>query len=545
MKILKMLTVVMVISGIVLLSLSCNSGSASATPTSQLVTVKRGNISVSITGTGSLALENKQALSFGQTGVASQATTAKISEVDVVAGQTVKKGQVLVKADTADYQNQLVTDQHNLDSTTAGVTQSQANLAAAQQTLIQDQQSLVKAQQTLNAQQDVQNLQTQIDNANIQLQQAKTMLEYAQKSATGDVKAWNEQINYLSVDTKAGSTNPKRTPDGGQISVLQKQMKALLDDPIHAGAVLVTSGADGAAQIQADTLAVQVAQAKITTDQANITNAQNNVTVAQNKVADAQTTLTTDKNSAQEIAAPFDGLITQVNVTQGSIVQRNATLIEIAVPDKFIANISVTERDVLSVKVGDDAIVSLNAMAGYNFPSKVTQVAPVATVSQGVVNYQITVELTSTTPQTARTARPSAVPSATSAPVATGTARPRPSLSASPSATAAPEPSASPSATTGISLKDGLSAVVTIPVQTRTNVLLVSSRAITRTGQEYTVQKVTGSVVETVTVQIGITDGTNTEITTGLNEGDQVMLKSTTAATNTQGGLGGGGLRLP
>ncbi len=63
-------------------------------------------------------------------------------------------------------------------------------------------------------------------------------------------------------------------------------------------------------------LAVQQAQAKIVTDQANITNTQNSVVLAQNKVDDAQTTLTNDKNAAQEIDAPFDGLITQVNVTR-------------------------------------------------------------------------------------------------------------------------------------------------------------------------------------------------------------------------------------
>ena len=77
------------------------------------------------------------------------------------------------------------------------------------------------------------------------------------------------------------------------------------------------------AQIQQDVLAVQQAQAKIVTDQANQyrsanIHAQNNVVLAQNKVDDAQTTLTNDKNSAQEIDAPFDGLITQVNVSQGA-----------------------------------------------------------------------------------------------------------------------------------------------------------------------------------------------------------------------------------
>jgi HlyD family secretion protein len=543
MRMIKVLLSLLAVIGLVFLSVSCAGASSSPTPTPQIVTVKRGNIQVSVTGTGSLALEHKQELSFGQTGVASQATTAKISEVDVMAGQTVKQGQVLVKADTTDYQDQLITDQHNLDSALAAVaqaqnsvTQAQANIAQAQTSLIQDQAALVKAQQNLSAQQDVQNLQNQIDNANIQLQEAQLMLQQAEQASNNPeatAQYWQDQINYLSVDTKYNSKS-SHTADGGEIGLLQKQMNDLLTDPAHAGATLVSSSAASVAQIQQDVLAVQLAQAKIVTDQANLASAQanvviaqNNVILAQNKATDAQTTLTNDKNSAQEIDAPFDGLITQVNVTAGSIVQRNATLIEIAEPNKFVANILVTEHDVLSCKIGDKANVSLSAVTGYGFPAQITQIAPLATVQQGVVNYQVTVELSSTNPtsQTGGFQRPSASPSAT------------------PSAAAPTGNSAA--ATPSIVLKDGLSVVVTIPIQSRTDVLILPSRAITRQGQASTVQRINGTVLETVTVQTGLTDGTNTEIISGLSEGDRVQLKTTTTSTTSGFGGGPGGFRIP
>ena len=141
---------ILISGGIVFLAVSCGTGSTTPTSTHQTATVKRGNIVVAVTGTGNLALEYKQELSFGQTGIATQATTAYISEVDVVAGQTVKQGQVLVKADPTDYQNQLVTDQHNLDSALAAVAQAQTNVDQSHVTLIQDQASLVKAQQRQN-----------------------------------------------------------------------------------------------------------------------------------------------------------------------------------------------------------------------------------------------------------------------------------------------------------------------------------------------------------------------------------------------------------
>ncbi len=527
MRLLRFILAIVAIGLILFLSLSCT-GATGSTPsaTSQVVTVKRGNINVTVTGTGNLALQSKQELSFGQTGIASQASTAKISEVNVVAGQTVKLGDVLVKADTTDYQDQLITDQHNLDSALAGLAQAQTAVVQAQMALIQDQASLVKAQQSLISQQDVQNLQNQIDNANVQLQLAITMAQQA-RAASDEAQAqyWADQIVYFSENTNPSN----KTPDGGKIALLQQQMNNLLSNPANVGASLVNSGANGVSQIQSDVLAIQQAQAKLVTDQANITNAQNNVVLAQNKVADAQTTLTNDKNAAQEIDAPFDGLITMVqsSLTTGAIVQRNATLVEIAVLDKFVANIMVTEHDVLSLKTGGSAIVSLNAVTGYVYPAKITQIAPLATIQQGVVNYEVTVQLSSTTPLTAGTQRsPTSSPSTSSA-----------------SATPATSPSPSPTITSSITLKDGLSVLVTIPVQSATNALVLPSRAITRSGQNYTVQKIVGTTVETVTVQTGLTDGTNTQIVSGLNEGDQILEKATTSSTTTSGGLGG--IRIP
>jgi hypothetical protein len=94
-------------------------------------------------------------------------------------------------------------------------------------------------------------------------------------------------------------------------------------------------------------------------------------------------------------------------------------------------------------------------------------------------------------------------------------------------------------------LKDGLSVVVTIPIQSRTDVLILPSRAITRQGQASTVQRINGTVLETVTVQTGLTDGTNTEIISGLSEGDRVQLKTTTTSTTSGFGGGPGGLRIP
>jgi HlyD family secretion protein len=113
---------------------------------------------------------------------------------------------------------------------------------------------------------------------------------------------------------------------------------------------------------------------------------------------------------------------------------------------------------------------------------------------------------------------------------------------------------AQPSSTKNITLKDGLSAVVDIVVQKQTDVLMVPTRAISRQGLNSTVQVVTGATTETRTIKTGISDSSNTAVTEGLNEGDQVVYNmsstgSTSSSNNNQKsgevmvpGMGGPGM---
>jgi membrane fusion protein, macrolide-specific efflux system len=519
-KIASIVLMVLAVSVIGLLSTGCVNQSAVAT-TAQTAVVQKGSITVSITGTGNLALKNKQTLSFGQTGQANNATTAKISEVNISAGQIVEKGQVLVKADTADWTNQLTLDQHNLDIAKAGVDSAKIGLDSAKAavdqakaSLIQAQANLQMSQYSLSMQADIKAIQDKIDNTNVQVVQAKQML--TQSLVQGDTAGgayWQGVINYLAVDTQYQNLAP-HVPDGGQLGVYTKQMNTVLTDPAHAGAAVSTSIAD----INSKTLAVQTAQAAVTNAQNNITaaqngviTAQNNITLAQNKQADAQKVLDEDTATPQEIKAPFAGLITKVwidsngnKIAPGAIVARNASLIEIAEPDKFVANILVSERDVTSLAIGGEAVVTLNALPGLAFPAKITVISSLASIQQGVVNYNITLELTSNKPITA---------------------------SGSTDGTAA-----------RVNLKDGFSTVVNLPVVKKENILIVPSRAISFQGQNYVVQVENGTGSETRIVKIGITDYQNTEILEGLNLGEKVILPVIpTAAPTSSGGIFGGG----
>jgi multidrug efflux pump subunit AcrA (membrane-fusion protein) len=91
---------------------------------------------------------------------------------------------------------------------------------------------------------------------------------------------------------------------------------------------------------------------------------------------------------------------------------------------------------------------------------------------------------------------------------------------------------------------------ITITTNRVDNALVVPSRAIRRVGRNstVTVKKEDGST-ETRNVTAGTTNGTLTQILSGLQDGEQVLVSTPTTSTSatgnrptTTGGFGGGGL---
>jgi macrolide-specific efflux system membrane fusion protein len=353
------------------------------------------------------------------------------------------------------------------------------------------QANLDAAQYNLQAQQDIKAIQDKIDNANIQMQQAKVFLQQAlmDPAVKSDVITyWNQTIARYQFD----------------IAGFQKDLQDVKTNLPIVG-FSVTDITTKQALVQQAQNGIAQSQAGVELAKKNIESAQANVIVSQNAVDDAQAALIEEQNGAQVITSPIKAIVTKVSVKQGDIVQRNTGIIEIADPEKFEANVMVSERDVASLSTGRESNVSFDALPGLIFPAKITRIAPLGTIQQGVVNYQVTVELTSVKP-------------------VTGTG--------SPAASTPP-----------VNLKDGFSAVVNIPVQQKDNILIVPSSAISHKGQDYVVQLKTSTSTETHIVKIGITDFQNTEIIDGLNQGDQVVIPSipVAAPTNQNGFFGGGG----
>jgi macrolide-specific efflux system membrane fusion protein len=77
-------------------------------------------------------------------------------------------------------------------------------------------------------------------------------------------------------------------------------------------------------------------------------------------------------------------------------------------------------------------------------------------------------------------------------------------------------------------VRPGMTATAQIVTDQHDDVVLVANKAVTRSGSSKVVQVVTANGTESRAVQTGLSNDQNTEITSGLSDGDTVVVSSTT-----------------
>jgi len=91
-----------------------------------------------------------------------------------------------------------------------------------------------------------------------------------------------------------------------------------------------------------------------------------------------------------------------------------------------------------------------------------------------------------------------------------------------------------------------MSATADIISEIKDNVLLIPSSAVQTVGSESTVKVLKNGQVTTVSVEVGDSSDSQTEITSGLSEGDTVITSTISTSTTTSGSSSpfSGGLRV-
>jgi len=545
MKLLKIILSVLVLGGLTAPLLSCGSDSDEAIPENQVVTVQRGNLTIDITAAGNLALSHTEDLAidlFYQEGT--------IEEVLVEEGDIVAEGQVLVKLDTDEWEDELSA---LVDRTTVeerALLQAQINLQTAEQNLknARDNEA-VKELASLNA-------QISLDTAVYNLRGAISAIDYDAVEATlNKAKAWYKYLEdklqeatsniddlLLSLENAKDNLDTAQANYDNVLAGYDSETVAIKKKQIEAAEMSLASAREDLADVTKD---VALKELLATLNQGKLKD-------AQKALADAQEELEEAQSKSPDITALFDGFITTVNVEGGDEVLKGTVAVQLADPNKFEADILVSEMDILQVKLGGEAWVEVDAMQGMSLPARVAHISPTATIQSGVVNYEVKVEIQSL--EAVMEERHQAMQE-TMADIAAGQL-PAPLQQAIDEGRLTREeaeemikqrqtemggqagqgrisqvPSMVPE---DFQLREGLTVTVSILVAERNDVLLVPNAAITgKEGQSYVQVVSPDGTTEERTIQTGISDWQFTEVTDGLSEGEQVLVPQGTAASPT------------
>jgi HlyD family secretion protein len=188
---------------------------------------------------------------------------------------------------------------------------------------------------------------------------------------------------------------------------------------------------------------------------------------------------------AAKLTAPFNGTVTEVSGMVGDQVSPGTKVFRIDDLSQMKADVQVSEVDINNVTVGQPAVVTFDAVLGREYHGKVVDVSRVGTSVQSVVNFNVTVELT--------------------------------------------DPDAD--------VKPGMTASVTITIQSLDNVLLVPNRGVhLLNGQRMVYVLRNGQLLE-IPLTLGASDDTMSEVTSGdLSAGDVLVLNPPANFTPGQGG---------
>ena len=401
-------TAVLVVGGSVTTYAAFAKPKSASTTTFRKVTAQTGNISTSVTGSGSVSDSSQLTLTAANAGT--------VDSLPVKQGDTVKAGQTIA----------------HISSTVSAqtVTQKQNQLTSAQNDLAQAKQQLdslsIKAPAAgrvksivASSGDDLSTIKPLGDLAVLSLSRSMTVSftpSQAVKSGQavtvtvsgGTYSGTLSTASSAGQSSQGGQSGQSGGSSGSTVATIASDVPAVGDTAtvklngtvIGTGKIqlaksvsIANSGNGTIAQVDvSENELVDKGQALFVLSsssvQQQISAKQSAVTSAQNDFNDAKA------NAAKDtVTSPISGIVAELDVKNGDSVANGGTVAVIIDPSTMQTVVSVDELDISKVQVGQKANVSLSAITGKTFSGTVTQVDPIGTSSNGVATYNVTVTI--------------------------------------------------------------------------------------------------------------------------------------------------------
>jgi len=188
----------------------------------------------------------------------------------------------------------------------------------------------------------------------------------------------------------------------------------------------------------------------------------------ENTLHDAQENLTD-----YYMYSPFNGTIAGMDIQRGEVISNNASIATL-ITDQKVAKITLNEIDITNIKIGQKATIIFDAVEDLSTSGEVIEIDPIGTISQNVVGYDIKIAFD----------------------------------------------------TQDNRIKSGMSMSASIIIGVTQNGIIIPSSAIKENDTGLYVEVLKNNQPVPTTIEIGLSNNTMTEITSGLNVGDQIITQT-------------------
>ena len=408
----------------------------------QTTTIGRGGLIATVGATGTVRSNQSTLLAWQ--------TSGSVDSVSVEVGDTVLAGEVLATLVNESLAQNVILAQSDLINAQKSLEDLQNSDSArftAWRAVLQAQQSLIQAERAYDPY-ELQDFQDDLDAARSDVLDAKEKLD----------KAKDDLEPYKDFD----EDNPTRKSYQGRLDDAQQEYDEVLRE-LDLLQLEEQNAANERALVQAQLKDAQREFERIK-DGPN----PNDVAALEARITAAQATL----NLAQ-IQATYPGMISEVQIKPGDQVTPGKVAFRLDDLSRLLVDVRVSEVDINRVAVNQPVILTFDAILGKEYNGQVTKVASVGIAFQGVVEFNVTVEVTDA----------------------------------------------------DANVRPGMTAAVNIVVEELSNVLLVPNRAVRLLDGSRVVYLLRNGELEPVKISLGASSDQESEVLDGaLKTGDVVVL---------------------
>ena len=454
-------------------------------------TITRGNLSKTVTGTGTLSISQTEnvSLDYGVT----------VTEMLVEEGDTVTAGQALLSVDTSALQTAIDTLQDELDSTVSELATLSDSYSTTtyvkmpmdgrvKEVYIEKGQYLqdVMAEKGCIALLSLDGLMTAEISAPEGMSVNDTVKVTAGRSYTdGTVADITDGVATITFSDAYGS-------EGGEVTITYKEEEiGTVSCHIHMPYQLTASeqGYIQAVYLETDVKKWQNNRVCYLTNVPISGTYEALLTTQQEQLA--QLSEMKALLEAGVITAPEDGIVSSIVSPSAVEAEAHSTLASLYVGDQKEMVVSVDELDIINVQVGQNADIAMDALTDKNYSAVVSKVSQIGTPNGGVTVYNVTLTIDGDE-----------------------------------------------------NLKFGMNGTATIRIEEVNDVLLVPLTALnTSRGESYVwLQSDDASSDEPgvrTTVETGLSDENYAQVLSGLDEGDVVLITREASSSSTDSRDGG------